>query len=188
VGSRRLLAAVEAVQLIDEQDGAPPRVFQFFAGFFEELAHLFRPEAVALLRVWRDEVGEGGLAVRAPVEMSEPRRRPTAPAQQLARPEEVLLADESSRSRGRIRAPRLGLAQLASRPAEQSAFLAVASSVVPRGGRATHRTTGADGRRPETASPAEEGEEALDLFGAHRVGMTKPPAFCGTSTCSTQWT
>ena len=77
-------------------------VRQFGAGFLEQLAHFLDADgdgvelAKDALRVLGDDVGEGGLAAagRAVEDHRAEAIRLQQPAQQLARAEEVLLADE----------------------------------------------------------------------------------------------
>ena len=108
-----LLRAVEAVQFIDEQDGAPAGVGQLGAGFFEQLAHFLDADgdgvelAKDALRVLGDDVGQRGLAAAGrAVEDDRTRADPPAAAGAAAclRPRKCSWPTNSSSVRGRIRA------------------------------------------------------------------------------------
>jgi hypothetical protein len=116
-----LLGPVEAVQLIDEQNGPPAGLLQFGAGFQEQIAHLLDPGgggvdlAKMALAVLGDDVGQRGFTcARRAVEDhgTEAVGLEHAP-QQLAGAEEMVLADEFiDRARPHARGQRLGLAEV----------------------------------------------------------------------------
>src|SRR4029077_9580646 len=99
---RILLGPVEPVNLVAEQDRAPPLILQALLGLLDDLAHARhalgdRGERLEMpVRVVRDDLGEGGFsrAGRPPEDAAALLPPADEIAQRASRPQEVFLAEE----------------------------------------------------------------------------------------------